>query len=108
MQAAMTFSEALASDRTLLADGATGTILQAVGLPVGEAPERWTRDQPKAIRGSGAPVRGGHTVLVLSHQQLRRLAFWIEPGEPAVPENVGRLDGVLRGRIAISARHDRW
>jgi methionine synthase I (cobalamin-dependent) len=50
MQAATTFSKALASGRTLLADGATGTILQAAGLPVGEAPERWTRDQPETIR----------------------------------------------------------
>jgi 5-methyltetrahydrofolate--homocysteine methyltransferase len=50
MQATMTFSEALASGRTLLADGATGTMLQAAGLPVGEAPERWTRERPEAIR----------------------------------------------------------
>ena len=34
----------------LLADGATGTMLQAAGLPVGEAPERWLLDNPDAIR----------------------------------------------------------
>ena len=50
MQAAMTFTDALASGRTLLADGATGTMLQAAGLPAGEAPERWTRDRPETIR----------------------------------------------------------
>jgi len=50
MQAAMTFTDALASGRTLLADGATGTMLQAAGLPAGEAPELWTRDRPDTIR----------------------------------------------------------
>ena len=34
----------------MLADGATGTMLQRVGLPVGEAPERWTLERPDAIR----------------------------------------------------------
>ncbi|MCX7968686.1 MAG: homocysteine S-methyltransferase family protein [Armatimonadetes bacterium] len=36
--------------KPLLADGATGTMLQAMGLPVGEPPERWTLDNPDAIR----------------------------------------------------------
>lgn len=34
---------------TLLADGATGTELQKVGLPIGQAPERWTLERPDAI-----------------------------------------------------------
>ncbi|MEC9344756.1 MAG: betaine--homocysteine S-methyltransferase [Pseudomonadota bacterium] len=34
----------------LLADGATGTSLQAHGLPLGEAPERWTLEQPDQVR----------------------------------------------------------
>jgi len=32
----MTFEEAILAKRPLLADGATGTMLQSMGLPVGE------------------------------------------------------------------------
>ena len=46
----MTFIEAIQQDRPLVADGATGTMLQGMGLPVGEAPERWTLDRPNSIR----------------------------------------------------------
>jgi len=42
--------DALADRAPLLADGATGTMLQAAGLPVGEAPERWVLERPDAIR----------------------------------------------------------
>ncbi len=45
-----TFLEALNQSIPLLADGATGTMLQAAGLPVGESPERWILDNPDAIR----------------------------------------------------------
>jgi 5-methyltetrahydrofolate--homocysteine methyltransferase len=34
----------------LIADGATGTMLQAMGLPPGMAPELWNVDRPEAIR----------------------------------------------------------
>ncbi len=44
------FLDALTQPTPLLADGATGTMLQAAGLPVGEAPERWLLDNPVAIR----------------------------------------------------------
>jgi methionine synthase I (cobalamin-dependent) len=39
----------LSSGKVLLADGATGTMLQAAGLPLGTPPERWNLDQPKKI-----------------------------------------------------------
>jgi 5-methyltetrahydrofolate--homocysteine methyltransferase len=45
-----TFAQLLSQDTPLLADGATGTMLQKVGLPVGEAPERWILERPDAIR----------------------------------------------------------
>lgn len=50
----MNLRQALESGRTLLADGATGTMLQAAGLPVGEPPERWTLENPAAIRALAA------------------------------------------------------
>ncbi|MFN3422497.1 MAG: homocysteine S-methyltransferase family protein, partial [Armatimonadota bacterium] len=46
----MTFVEAVKNLKPLLADGATGTMLQAMGLPTGEPPERWTLDNPDAVR----------------------------------------------------------
>jgi 5-methyltetrahydrofolate--homocysteine methyltransferase len=45
----MTFIEALNQRAPLVADGATGTMLQAAGLSVGEAPERWTLEKPQPI-----------------------------------------------------------
>ena len=35
------FRERLAQTSVLVADGATGTMLQQAGLPAGAAPERW-------------------------------------------------------------------
>ena len=45
----MSFSQALASNDWLLADGATGTNLFAMGLEAGDAPELWNTDKPETI-----------------------------------------------------------
>ncbi|MCE8524047.1 betaine--homocysteine S-methyltransferase [Ruegeria pomeroyi] len=44
------FAEMLASHDVLLADGATGTNLFAMGLQSGDAPELWNTDEPAKIR----------------------------------------------------------
>lgn len=44
-----TLSERLADNRLIIADGATGTFLQRLGLPRGTAPERWNLENPDAI-----------------------------------------------------------
>jgi 5-methyltetrahydrofolate--homocysteine methyltransferase len=44
------FSDRLNAGEVLVADGATGTNLQAVGLPAGTSPEEWVFDQPDRIR----------------------------------------------------------
>jgi 5-methyltetrahydrofolate--homocysteine methyltransferase len=41
--------ERLAQQGVLIADGATGTLLQRAGLPRGAAPERWNLENPDAI-----------------------------------------------------------
>lgn len=46
----MTLSELLASKRPLLADGATGTNLFAMGLVAGDTPETWNELHPDRIR----------------------------------------------------------
>ena len=40
----------LAESNILIADGATGTMLQKAGLPVGTAPERWNLENQDAVR----------------------------------------------------------
>ncbi len=44
------FSAVLNQKPVLVADGATGTMLQKAGLPAGTAPERWNLENPAAIR----------------------------------------------------------
>ncbi len=44
------FSDRLNAGEVLVADGATGTNLQAVGLPPGTSPEEWVFEQPDQIR----------------------------------------------------------
>ncbi|HEX7973545.1 MAG TPA: homocysteine S-methyltransferase family protein [Anaerolineales bacterium] len=46
-----TIDQTLASGQTLVADGATGTMLMAAGLPPGVAPELWNVKQPEQIIG---------------------------------------------------------
>jgi len=44
------FLAKLKSGEVLLADGATGTMLQQMGLPSGQAPEVWLMEEPDRIR----------------------------------------------------------
>lgn len=44
------FSTFLKEKTTLVADGATGTMLQQAGLEPGTAPERWNLENPDAVR----------------------------------------------------------
>jgi 5-methyltetrahydrofolate--homocysteine methyltransferase len=44
------FSTFLKEKTTLVADGATGTMLQQAGLEPGTAPERWNLENPEAVR----------------------------------------------------------
>jgi methionine synthase I (cobalamin-dependent) len=45
-----TFLDRLSQPGILVADGATGTMLQQAGLPSGAAPERWNLENPQAVR----------------------------------------------------------
>ncbi len=66
-RATVSLADALASGRTLLADGATGTQLQKQGLPVGESPERWILDRPTAIEGLARGYAEAGSDLVLTN-----------------------------------------
>lgn len=45
------FLERLASGEIIVADGATGTNYQALGLPIGVAPEEWVDAEPEKVLG---------------------------------------------------------
>ena len=44
------FLNLLSQPKVMIADGATGTMLQKAGLPVGTAPERWNIENPEAVK----------------------------------------------------------
>jgi len=45
------FVDRLKAGEILVADGATGTSYQQMGLPIGVAPEEWVEDQPERVLG---------------------------------------------------------
>ncbi len=61
---ATTLRECLDQRTPLVADGASGTMLQNAGLPVGQAPETWVLDNPDAVRRlAAAYVDAGSDVI---------------------------------------------
>jgi len=48
---AKSFVDRLKADEILIADGATATNYQAMGMAIGVAPEEWILDQPEKVRG---------------------------------------------------------
>ena len=55
----------LADGEVLLADGATGTLLQSMGLPPGQLPEVWVLEQPERIRAFyGGYVNAGSDIIL--------------------------------------------
>jgi 5-methyltetrahydrofolate--homocysteine methyltransferase len=63
----MTLREAIEAGRLLTADGATGTMLQAAGLAMGQAPERWTLENPDAIRALAAGYAAAGSDLIYTN-----------------------------------------
>lgn len=63
--AIMGFVERLARGEVLVADGATGTWLQAAGLPPGTPPELWNVERPEEIlRMHGAYLEAGADIVL--------------------------------------------
>jgi 5-methyltetrahydrofolate--homocysteine methyltransferase len=55
----------LKSGRVIVADGATGTMLQKAGLPAGTPPERWVLENPDPIRDlQSAYVEAGSDLII--------------------------------------------
>lgn len=59
------FLAQLAAGEILISDGATGTNLQEMGLPIGTAPEVWVIENPDAIRALNQQfIRAGAEILL--------------------------------------------
>ena len=55
----------LSSERVIVADGATGTMLQKAGLPAGTPPDRWVLENPDPIRDlQRAYVEAGSSLII--------------------------------------------
>ena len=74
MTGTVMLAKLLASGRTLLADGATGTNLFAMGLTSGDAPEMWNLEHPDRVRAlhQGFVDAGSDIILTNSFGANRR------------------------------------
>ena len=87
-------------DRPLVADGAMGTALFALGLPAGEAPEAWILGEAGAAAiGS---VHRGH--VEAGARLLLTSSFGANPLRLAGSSIAGRSDEVCRAAVAVARR----
>jgi len=63
----MNLRQTLEAGRMLLADGASGTMLQQAGLPLGVAPERWVLENPEAVRELAAGYVGAGSDVIYTN-----------------------------------------
>ena len=97
--------EALQSGRTLLADGATGTMLQKEGLACGEAPERWTLERPEAIAGlSRGYIQAGSDLILTNTFRANALRMKLCGLEDRVAELNREAVRLARREIAAAGR----
>lgn len=65
MNPSETWDRLLAQKRPVFYDGATGTFLQEIGLPIGMAPEKWVMDDPARVFASAeAYVNAGSDIIL--------------------------------------------
>jgi methionine synthase I (cobalamin-dependent) len=98
-----TLADLLASGRTLLADGATGTNLFAMGLTSGDAPERWNYEHPDRVRELHRRFVEAGADLVLTNTfgaNARRLALH---GLETRVHEINRLAAELARSVADAA-----
>ena len=97
--------ERLASGDLLIADGATGTMLQAAGLPTGKPGEAWVLERPKEIkRLHQAYVDAGSQLILTSTFGGTRARLTASGLDPQVTE-ISRRAAELAREIAGDARY---
>jgi len=105
------FLERLSKGEVLVSDGATGTNLQKMGLPVGAAGEVWVQDNPDAIRQlNNAFIEAGSNVVLtctFGATRLRLSASGLDGDDEIInrravaitKEAVGERDVLVGGSI---------
>jgi methionine synthase I (cobalamin-dependent) len=85
------------NSNVLIADGATGTMLQSLGLPAGVAPERWNVERPDAIRAHHRAYLdvGSQIILTNTFGGSRIKLARMEEGLDARAEELNRAAAVL-------------
>ncbi len=101
---------------TVFLDGATGTLLQAEGLPVGELPERWNITHPETVRkihrdyfDAGSNIVSANTfganIFKFSEDELEKIiAAAVENVRVAMGESKGKQEKWIALDIGPSGR----
>jgi 5-methyltetrahydrofolate--homocysteine methyltransferase len=93
--------ERLASGDVLIADGATGTMLQIAGLPTGMPGEAWVLEQPEEIkRLHQAYVQAGSQIILTSTfggTRARLKAAGLDPKVTEISRQAGQLAREVAG-----------
>lgn len=99
------FEKLLSEKRTLLADGATGTNLFALGLQSGDAPELWNIDQPDKIASHYRSfIEAGSDIVLTNSFGGTRYRLKLHNAQDRVAElNIAAVE-ILKSEIAKSGR----
>ncbi len=109
------FIDRLSQPGILIADGATGTMLQNAGLPAGAAPERWNLENPDAVRAlhqsyiqAGADIiltnTFGGTPLRLERDGLKSQTFEINKAAGMLAHEMAGGKTIVFGDIGPTGR----
>jgi 5-methyltetrahydrofolate--homocysteine methyltransferase len=96
----MSFIEELHSGSILIADGATGTILQAAGLPSGTIPEVWNVEEPAKIESMHRGYLDAGTRIVLSNTFGGNRLKLSRSGKGQEVEKLNRAGAEIARRVA--------
>ena len=100
-----TWTELLASDRPIVADGAMGTVLMANGLEFGDPPELWNLEHPEIIRRvQRGYLDAGAQILLTNTFGGNRLRLELHGREDRV-DQLNRTAAVLARVEANAADH---
>jgi methionine synthase I (cobalamin-dependent) len=99
------FEKLLSEKRTLLADGATGTNLFALGLQSGDAPELWNIDQPDKIASHYRSfIEAGSDIVLTNSFGGTRYRLKLHNAQDRVAElNIAAVE-ILKSEIVKSGR----
>jgi len=98
-------SHLLSERNILLADGATGTNLFALGLQTGDCPEHWNREHPDRVAASYRSfVEAGSDILLTNSFGGNRCRLKLHSSENAVDELNERAAAIAREEIAKADR----